>query len=284
MAAVWYKGSSPMADSKTEACCCRCPAQPRFTPGSAQPRRRGAPKPLLRSLWRLSAVRRAQEGWRDWSCEQCALNLGAKPAGGSAVGRGAHPTGLKALGQLPSSGCPRGSDTSRDRFREVLSPDAQVWVRESACRGLAHAPSPHRRGRRLLRPRRLWPGSVRRHGGGRRAGAGVHGAANCRVLPQLGFTAFDNLDLSQSQQWQNNNANKNEVSSVLLSAASLDVTVPDGGDMRLHPQPAVLRERSRRWAGARREKGDSFPAGQSHVDLTTYPVVELRPLCEGQAP
>jgi hypothetical protein len=23
----------------------------------------------------------ARKGWRDWSCEQCALNLGAKPPG-----------------------------------------------------------------------------------------------------------------------------------------------------------------------------------------------------------
>jgi hypothetical protein len=101
------------------------------------------------------------------------------------------------------------------------------------------------------------------------------------VLPQLGFTAFDNLDLSQSQQWQNNNANKNDVSSVLLSAASLDVTVPDGGDMSfIHSLQFYVNAPD---AGqALVAEGDTFPAGQSHVELTTYPV-ELAPYVKASA-
>jgi hypothetical protein len=101
------------------------------------------------------------------------------------------------------------------------------------------------------------------------------------VLPQLGFAAFNNLDLSQSQQWQNNNANKNEVSSVLLTAATLDVTVPDGGDMSFLQSLQFYVDAAD--AGqALVAEGDSFPSGQSHVALTPYPV-ELAPYVKADA-
>jgi hypothetical protein len=96
------------------------------------------------------------------------------------------------------------------------------------------------------------------------------------VLVQLGFTQFSSLDLSQSQQWQNNQANKDKVSSAILTAASLDVTVPDGGDISFL-QSLQFFVAAPDAGTVLIAEGHSFPAGQPHVDLTAHPEVELAP-------
>jgi hypothetical protein len=96
------------------------------------------------------------------------------------------------------------------------------------------------------------------------------------VLGQLGFTSFSSLDLSQSQEWQNNQANKDKVSSATLTAASLDVTVPDGGDLSFL-QSLQFFVAAPDAGQALVAEGQSFPLGQSHVDLVAHPEVELAP-------
>jgi hypothetical protein len=96
------------------------------------------------------------------------------------------------------------------------------------------------------------------------------------VLAQLGFSSFSSLDLSQSQQWQNNQANKDKVSSATLTAATLDVTVPDGGDLSFL-QGLQFFVAAPDAGTALIAEGHSFPQGQSHVDLIAHPEVELAP-------
>jgi hypothetical protein len=99
---------------------------------------------------------------------------------------------------------------------------------------------------------------------------------SCGLLSQLGFSGFSNFDISQSTAWQNNNATKDQVSSATFTAAALDVTVPDGGDMSFIQslQFFVAAPDAGQVLVA---EGHSFPAGQSHVPLTTHPEVELAP-------
>jgi len=102
------------------------------------------------------------------------------------------------------------------------------------------------------------------------------------LLGQLGFGSFTSLDLSQSQQWQNNNANKDKVSSATLTAASLDVTVPDGGDLSFL-QSLKFSVEAPDAGQVLVAEGQSFPKGQSHVDLTAHPEVELAPYVKASA-
>jgi hypothetical protein len=97
------------------------------------------------------------------------------------------------------------------------------------------------------------------------------------LLGQFGFAGFGSMDLSQSQQWQENNANRSEVSSVMLTSAVLDVTVPDGGDMSFLQQLQFFVSAPDSGTPALVAQGNSFPAGQSQVSLMPQPGVELSP-------
>lgn len=94
------------------------------------------------------------------------------------------------------------------------------------------------------------------------------------VLASLGFGSFGALDLSQSQEWRDNNANKDKIRSATLTSIALDVTVPDGGDLSFlkNLKFYVSAPDAGKVLVA---EGSTFPAGQSHVDLGTHSEVEL---------
>ena len=96
------------------------------------------------------------------------------------------------------------------------------------------------------------------------------------VLNTFGFSNFLTMNLSQTQEWQANAAQKDKISSAKLTSLTLDVTKPAGGDM------SFLKTLNFYISAQNLPKilvadGSTFPPGVSHIELNMHPEAELAP-------
>ena len=81
------------------------------------------------------------------------------------------------------------------------------------------------------------------------------------------FTGFNNLSFSQSQQFANNNTNKDHISEARLTRLTLKVTSPTGADLSFLTKIDFFIEAPGQ-ARVHIAGISPLPAGQSSVDLT----------------
>lgn len=91
------------------------------------------------------------------------------------------------------------------------------------------------------------------------------------VLEQLagdvGFGDFVKLDITESQQLQNQGVTRNQIDSVRVDALTLEVVSPEGGDLSFLDELGFFVEAPGE-ARRRIARGGPFPAGEASVSLT----------------